>query len=188
MSIKRTWYNGILILILVLACGHIDPRRMRTINQRKAERIVGLLCLPKNLPATLNPTPEFYWVGDDIDLPDAGIVYRGQNNSPHLIYILASSHSRTYLIQDEYIQEFYDPPHCKDRFTITSSYFYPICKTTSVPPLYDYEKKILVVDPPPFVTNFVWLANKGEDWAFYRIRSTLSAEETKQIVASMCAE
>ncbi len=185
MILKKNYYIGILIIILTSACSS-----QRIITQKRADQIAHILCIPKTLPVELNPTPEFYWVGDDIDLPDLGIVYRGNNNSSHLLYIF--TFNLTYSIRpaerDEDVRKFYSPQYCPDKFTITgSSYFYPICESTQIRPLADDDKQIIVEDPS-FITSFSWLVNKDEYWTFYHVRSTLSTEKTKQIVESMCLE
>ncbi len=181
MSLNRKWYLSILVLIVVSACGLIDQRRMRTISQRKAKNIADILCLPQDLPDVFNPTPEFYWVGEDGDLPGTGIVYRGSNNSPHLLYIIVDA---AYLIDDDIVKGYYNSQYCEDKF---ATIFSPVCDTSrSMIPLYDSDKTILVNNDPAFITNLTWLARKDGGWSHYYVYSTLPLEETKEIGAWMC--
>ncbi len=186
MSNKGIKYGiSIIIMMFVLACGLVDQLRSRVISQKEAAKIAGIFCLPDDVPVQLSPTPTFYWVGDDGDLPDTSIVYRGPDNSSHLVYILASL--RTHSMQDGDVEEFYSPQYCKDKFIASSSMFNDICISTDMPTLFDDDKKILDGNPP-FITSFRWLANKDEEWTFYRVLSTLPIEETKQIVNNMCID
>lgn len=167
----------IMVIIVASACG-----RAPVLTQVEAKNLAGVLCLPTYLPSSVDPTPMFYAVGEP-EIPDASVWYKDAKTSEHALFIRMMNVTHT-----SGDRQFYDPTqHCQNKFTLSSNNF-TICNESARPREIDYYEKRILVEGGPFITRLRWLAEKNGLWTVYDVVSTLSVEETKKIVASMCSE
>jgi len=180
MRIPKRWWL-LLSVILIFGCAFFGPSRL---TQAEAEEMAGVFCLPTYLPPGIDPTPEFYAMGEP-EIPDATALYKSSETSEHVFFIRMEN-----LTDVSIDHQRYNPTQrCKGKlFTLPSNNFV-VCYESAQPiQIGYYAKRILADEDPPFVARLSWLANRDDKWTRYNVPSTLPLEETKKIAASMCLE